>query len=79
MHQAMAKRLEHHHEHQSEGRIIPAMAELLSKLRIIAQFIVIATMNSIRKIECLDKNFLLRCLKLDLSPNIVVITPIKRG
>lgn len=55
------------------------MAELLSKLRIIAQFIVIAAMNSIRKIECLGKNFLLRCLKLDLSPNIVVITPIKRG
>ena len=74
----MAKRLEHRHEHQSEDRIIPAMAELLSKLRIIAQFIVITTMNSIRKIECLGKNFLLRCLKLDLSPNIVVITPIKR-
>ena len=79
MPQAMAKRLENHHEHQSENVVIPAMAGLLSKLRITVRFIVITAINSICKIECLGKNFRLRCLKLDLSPNIVVITPIKRG
>ena len=75
----MAKRLEDHHEHQSESVVIPAIAGLLSKLRIIVQFIVITAVDSICKIECLGKNFRLRCLKLDLSPNIVVMTPIKRG
>ena len=73
----MAKRLEH--QHRSEAVVIPAVAGLLSQLRIIAQFIVITAINLLRKIECLGKNFLLRRLKLDLSPNIVVINHIKRG
>jgi len=73
----MAKRLDH--RHLSEGMVIPVMAGLLSQLRIIAKFIVITAIDLIRKIECLGKNFLLRRLKLDLSPSIVLITPIKRG
>jgi len=73
----MAKRLDH--RNRSEGVVIPVMAGLLSQLRIIAKFIVITAIDLIRKIECLGKNFLLRRLKLDLSPSIVLITPIKRG
>jgi len=71
----MAKRLEH--LHQPEGVVMPVVAGLLSQLRIIAKFIVITAIDLIRKIECLGKNFLLRRLKLDLSPNIVVITPLQ--
>jgi len=73
----VAKRMDH--RKHSKGVVIPVLAGLLSQLRIIAKFIVITAIDLIRKIECLGKNFLLRRLKLDLSPSIVLITPIKRG